>query len=258
MYINDLFSLEGKSAIVTGASRGIGFGIARGFALAGANVLLTSSNENKSIEAASVISKETGKLVVGMASNAGKIDGVDDMVKRALAEFGRIDILMTNAGVINRPRQNSWEIEESNWDNIININLKGTFLCCRRVLQEMIPNQNGKIICMASVLSSIAQAGHAPYVASKGGVLQLMKAIALEAAPFGINVNAVGPTYVNTDLITTTLSDPNKKEEILNKIPMRRIGEIEDVVGACIFLASNASDYVTGHLLIVDGGHSIW
>ena len=116
------------------------------------------------------------------------------MVKRALADFGRLDILMTNAGIINRPRQDTWDIDDPTWDNIIDVNLKGTFLCCRRVLKEMIPQRSGKIICMASVLSTIAQQGHVPYVASKGGILQLMKAMALEAAPFGINVNAVGPT----------------------------------------------------------------
>jgi NAD(P)-dependent dehydrogenase (short-subunit alcohol dehydrogenase family) len=258
MYIEDLFSLEGRNAVVTGASRGIGFGIARGFALAGANVLLTSSHEDRSIAAANEIARESGKKVVGIASNAGKIADVDAMVKRALQEFGRIDILMTNAGVINRPRQDTWDIDESTWDNVIDINLKGTFLCCQRVLKEMVPQRSGKIICMASVLSMIAQQGHAPYVASKGGILQLMKAMALEAAPYGINVNAVGPTYVNTDLVTTTLSDPKKMEEILNKIPMRRVGEIEDIVGACIYLGSKASDYVTGHLLILDGGHSCW
>jgi NAD(P)-dependent dehydrogenase (short-subunit alcohol dehydrogenase family) len=258
MLINDLFSLEGKNAIVTGASRGLGYGIARGFALAGANVLITSSQEDRSIAAAKEIAQESGKLVIGMASKASKSEDVDAMVARALAEFGRIDILMTNAGVINRPRQDTWDIDESTWDNIIDVNLKGTFLCGRRVLKEMIVQRSGKIICMASVLSTIAQQGHVPYVASKGGILQLMKAMALEAAPYGINVNAVGPTYVNTDLVTTTLSDPKKMEEILNKIPMRRVGEIEDIVGACIYLASKASDYVTGHLLILDGGHTIW
>ena len=258
MLINDLFSLEGKNVIVTGASRGLGFGIARGFALAGANVLITSSHEDNSIAAAKEIANETGRLAIGIASKASRSEDVDAMVKRALAEFGRLDILMTNAGIINRPRQDTWDIDDPTWDNIIDVNLKGTFLCCRRVLKEMIPQRSGKIICMASVLSTIAQQGHVPYVASKGGILQLMKAMALEAAPFGINVNAVGPTYVNTDLVTATLSDPKKKEEILNKIPMRRVGEIEDIVGACIYLASKASDYVTGHLLIVDGGQTCW
>lgn len=258
MYIEDLFSLEGKNAIVTGASRGIGYGIARGFALAGANVLLTSSHADRSIAVASEIAKESGRKVVGIASDAGKSQDVDQMVKRALQELGRIDILMTNAGIINRPRQDTWDIDEATWDNIIDINLKGTFLCSQRVLKEMIPQRSGKIICMASVLSVIAQQGHSPYVASKGGISQLVKAMALEAAPYGVNVNAIGPTYVRTDLVTTTLTDPKKNEEVLNKIPMHRVGEIEDIVGACIFLGSKASDYVTGHLLVLDGGHSCW
>ena len=111
-----------------------------------------------------------------------------------------------------------------------------------------------KIICMASVTSVIAQAAHSPYVASKGGIAQLTKALALEAAPFNINVNAIGPTYIKSDLVRKTLADPEKEREILAKIPIGRVGDPEDLVGACVFLAPKASDYVTGHLLMIDGG----
>jgi NAD(P)-dependent dehydrogenase (short-subunit alcohol dehydrogenase family) len=172
-------------------------------------------------------------------------------------ELGPLDILMTNAGVINRPRANVWEIDEETWDSILSINLKGTFLCCRRAMQEMIPRRSGRIICMASIMSIIAQAGHSPYIASKGGISQFVKALALEAAPYNINVNAIGPTYIRSELVDITLQDPEKREQVLSKLPLGRVGDPEDLIGACVFLASKASEYITGHLLLIDGGHTI-
>jgi NAD(P)-dependent dehydrogenase (short-subunit alcohol dehydrogenase family) len=255
--LNELFSLAGKTAIITGASRGIGLGIARGFAAAGARVLITSRHEDEAKVAAGDIEAEFGRQAIGIAADVSKVADVDQMVQAALNAWGQIDILMTNAGIINRPRANAWEIDEATWDSIIDINLKGTFLCCRRVLMEMVPRRSGKIICMASIMSVIGQAGHSPYVATKGGINQLVKALALEAAPYGINVNAIGPTYIRSDLVDVTLQDPAKREEVLSKLPLGRIGEPEDLMGACIFLASPASNYITGHLLMIDAGHTI-
>ena len=257
MNLNDLFSLTGKTAIITGASRGLGLGIARGYAAAGAQVLITSRHADEAEAAAVDIQKEFGQKTIGIAADVSSATDVDHMVGTAIGAWGKIDILMTNAGIINRPRANAWEIDEATWDSIIDINLKGTFLCCRRVLQEMIPQRSGKIVCMASIQSVIAQAGHSPYVASKGGINQLVKALALEAAPYGININAIGPTYIRSDLVDITLQDPDKLQEVLAKLPLGRVGEPEDLVGACIFLASRASDYITGHLLMIDGGHTI-
>lgn len=257
MNLNELFSLSEKTAIVTGASRGLGLGIARGFASAGARVLITSRHIEEAKAAARDIQNDFGQPAIGIAADVSKASDVDKMVLTALDTSGRIDILMANAGIINRPRANAWEIDEATWDSIIDINLKGTFLCCRRILQEMVPQRSGKIICMASTLSVIAQAGHSPYVATKGGISQLTKALALEAAPYGINVNAIGPTYIRSELIDVTMQDPVKRQEVLAKLPLGRIGEPEDLVGACIFLASKAADYITGHLLMIDGGHTI-
>ncbi|MCU0485673.1 MAG: glucose 1-dehydrogenase [Anaerolineales bacterium] len=257
MNLNELFSLEGKTAIITGASRGLGFAIARGYAMAGASVLITSRHSDEAEAAAVEIQREFGHPALGIAADVSKPVDVDRMVEQALKAWGHIDLLMTNAGIINRPRANAWEIDEATWDSVIDINLKGTFLCCRRVLMEMIPRRSGKILCMASIQSVIAQPGHSPYIASKGGINQMVKALALECAPYGINVNAIGPTYVRSDLVDVTLQDPEKAREVLAKLPLGRIGEPEDLIGACIFLSSKAADYITGHLLMIDGGHTI-
>jgi NAD(P)-dependent dehydrogenase (short-subunit alcohol dehydrogenase family) len=256
--LDELFSLEGKTAIVTGASRGLGLAIAKGFAGAGAKVAVSSRHADQAEAAAQEITEVYGHPAIGIAADASVAEDVDRLVERTVEELGPLDILMTNAGIINRPRQNVWEINEDTWDSILSINLKGTFLCCRRAMQEMIPRRSGKIICMASIMSVIAQAGHSPYIASKGGISQFVKALALEAAPYNINVNAIGPTYVKSDLIEGTLQDPEKRKEVLAKLPMGRVGEPEDLMGACVFLAARASDYITGHLLIIDGGHTIY
>jgi len=256
-YIEELFSVRGKVAVVTGASRGIGFGIALGYAKAGAKVVI-SSRSNKDIEnAAAQISKETGTQVLGVQADSMDSDDIDQLFDMAEVTFGPVEILMINAGVINRPRTNIWELDEAEWDKIIDINLKGTYLSIRRALQSMVPEKRGKIICMGSVTSVIGQEGHSPYVASKGGIAQLVKTVALEAAPFNINVNAIGPTYIKSDLVEVTLQDLEKRKQILDKLPLGRVGDPEDLVGACIFLASSASDYITGHLLMIDAGHSI-
>lgn len=257
MLINEIFSLKGKTVVVTGASRGLGFEIARGFSGAGANVVIAARNEKEVLSAAEDIRQSFGNDVLGVKADVSRADEVDALFDRADRQFGSVDILMTNAGIINRPRASVWEIDEETWDSIIDINLKGTFLCCRRVLKEMVPRRSGKIICMASIMSVIAQQGHAPYIASKGGISQFVKAIALEAAPYNINVNAIGPTYIKSDLTEVTLQDEEKNKEILAKLPLGRIGEPQDLVGACIFLASPASDYITGHLLMIDAGHTI-
>ena len=256
-YLEDMFSLQGKVAVVTGASRGLGFTIAKGFAQAGALVTISSRNKHDVEVAADRITAETGAQVVGVPADSMKAEDVDRLFSTAETEFGPVDILLNNGGVINRALANIWEIDDMTWDFILAIILTGTFLAIRRALTAMIPRNTGKIICMGSVTSVIAQEGHAPYVASKGGIAQLVKAAALEAAPFNINVNAIGPTYIKSDLVEETLEDPEKQKEILAKIPMGRIGQPEDLVGACIFLASSASDYVTGHLLMIDAGHSI-
>ena len=256
-FVKELFSLEGKVALVTGASRGIGYNIALGYAKAGAKVVISSRNLNEIKKSAAEISKDTGAQVLGLQADSKDANDIDQLFDDAEGKLGPVDILMINAGIINRPRTNVWEIEEAEWDQIIDINLKGTFLTVRRSLQSMVPRKKGKIICMGSVTCVIGQEGHSPYVASKGGIAQLVKTVALEAAPFNINVNAIGPTYIKSDLVEVTLQDPEKRKQILSKLPLGRVGDPEDLVGACIFLASSASDYITGHLLMIDAGHSI-
>jgi 2-deoxy-D-gluconate 3-dehydrogenase len=256
-FIKELFSLEGKVAVVTGASRGIGFCIAMGYAKAGAKLAISSRNKIDIENAAAQIAKETGTHVLGVQADSMNSDDIDHLFDMVEEKFGPIEILMINAGVINRPRTNIWELDEAEWDKIIDINLKGTYLSIRRALKGMVPEKSGKIICMGSVTSVIGQEGHSPYVASKGGIAQLVKTVALEAAPYNINVNAIGPTYIKSDLVEVTLQDPEKSKQILDKLPLGRVGDPEDLIGACIFLASSASDYITGHLLMIDAGHSI-
>lgn len=256
-YTANLFSIAGKTALVTGASRGLGYGIARGYAQAGARVVISSRSQEDLDQAAETLAAETGAEVLGIAANSNSGAEIDRLFDMAEKSFGPVEILMNNAGVINRPRANVWEIDEGTWDWIMDINLKGTYLAVKRALKSMIPHKRGKIICMASVTSVIGQEGHAPYVASKGGISQFVKAAALEAAPFNININAIGPTYIQSDLTEVTLQDPEKHKQVLDKIPLGYIGTPRDLVGACIFLASNASDYITGHLLMIDAGHSI-
>jgi NAD(P)-dependent dehydrogenase (short-subunit alcohol dehydrogenase family) len=256
-FVENLFSLDQKVAVVTGASRGLGYCIAQGYAKAGARVVISSRSEKEIVFAAREISEQSGSEVIGVSADSMNPDDVDNLFLEAEKHFGPVDVLMNNAGIINRPRANVWEIDEATWDFVLNINLKGTFLAVKRALEGMIPRRSGKIVCMASVTSVIAQEGHSPYVASKGGISQLVKAAALEAAPYNVNVNAIGPTYIKSDLVDKTLQDPVKQKQVLDKIPMGRVGDPEDLVGACIFLASNASDYITGHLLMIDAGHSI-
>jgi 2-deoxy-D-gluconate 3-dehydrogenase len=255
--INDLFSLKDKVAVVTGASRGLGFAIAKGYSQFGANLAITSRNEDEIKEAAQVLKDGTTSEVLGIKCDSTKSEDIDDLFSTVEKKLGPVDIFMNNAGVIHRPRTNVWELTKDAWDRVIEINLTGTFLGVKRALQDMIPRKQGKIVCMASVTSVIGQAGHSPYVSSKGGIAQFVKAAALEAAEHNIQINAIGPTYIKSNLIEETMSDRQKLEDILSKIPMGRIGETDDLIGACIFLSSRASDFITGHLLMIDGGHSI-
>lgn len=257
MVIDELFSVEGKTAIVTGGSRGLGFALAKGLAMAGANVAILARDAGRVQAAVEEIRSVTGSGVLGVAGDVTREEDVGHLVRLTVEQLGPLDVLVANAAAINRPRQMAWEMGRETWDEIVAVTLTGTFLPCQRALREMIPRRRGKIICVASTSSVVASRGHAPYVASKGGVLLLVRALALEAAPYGVNVNAIGPTYINTEMTAVSLQDPERRKAILAQLPLGRVLEPEDLLGACIFLASKASDMVTGHLLMVDAGHTI-
>lgn len=245
------FSLEGKAAIVTGASRGLGKGMATALAQAGADLVIASRTKSVLEKTAEEI-KEFGHCVIPVAADVSKKEDIKIMVETALKEFGRIDSLFNHAGINRRcPSEN---YSEKDWDEIININLKGVFLCAQAVGRVMIKQGGGKIINTSSLIAVIGGKMIPAYAASKGGVAQLTKALANEWAKYHINVNAIAPGYFTTKATEASRKDKVRYKEITDRIPLGRWGNPEDLGGVAVFLASEASDYITGQTIFVDGG----
>ena len=251
MTILDKMSLQGKVAIVTGASRGLGRTMALGLAEAGADVAVVSRTL-PALEKVAAEIRELERISLPIRADVSRRVDVERMVERTMERFGRIDILVNNAGTIYRDA--SEDHPEEAWDRVINVNLKGAFLCAQAVARVMIQQGGGKIIHTASLLSSIGRPTIPAYAASKGGIAQLTKALAVEWAKYKIHVNAIGPGFFRTDLTQALQDDPERSTEISSRIPLGRWGLPEDLKGAVVFLASDASEYVTGHVLYVDGG----
>lgn len=249
------FDLAGKLALVTGASRGIGYTTALCLANAGADVVVTSRKQEDAAPAAAEI-RQIGRSALALPLDVRDLASIQRVVDATMETYGRIDILVNNAGL--NIQQMAVEVTEEAWDTVLDTNLKGVFFCCQAVGKVMIPRRQGKIISIASTMATIGMRLRSAYCASKGGVSQLTKVLAIEWAPHNINVNAVGPTFVETPMIRPFLQDESLREEVLGRIPMGHIGQPEDVAGAVIFLASPASDFVTGHTLYVDGGWTAW
>ena len=250
------FDLTGKVAIITGGNRGIGFAIAKGLATAGATVVIANRNADEGQKAAGTIKSEGFKAMAVQTDVSGK-PSVGNLVKSVIDEFKQIDILVNSAGVIQRGPVE--DFTEEQWDYIININLKGLFFCCQLVGKEMIKQKRGKIINISSNVSEVIQSLRVVYAVSKAGVSHLTRGLALEGAKYNINVNAIGPGPTITELNKQYFKDnPADLQERIDSIPMARVGDPLDHVGAAIFLASDASDYVTGQTLLVDGGSTIW
>ena len=254
--MNDLFSLEGKVAILTGGNGGIGKGIARGFAGMGASVVIAARNPEKTMQAVQDIEREFGGRILGIQTDVSQEEQTLSMAEKVVAEFGRIDILVNNAGVNTRKMPQEYDMSE--WDTIINTNLRGAFLCARAVYPAMKKAGGGKIINIGSMNSIFGGLKLAPYGASKGGVIQLARSLATTWAPDNIQVNSLLPGWVNTELIQQARKDlPKLEERVLSRTPAGRWGEPQDMVGAAVFLASPASDFITGVALPVDGGFSM-
>ncbi|UCH22855.1 MAG: glucose 1-dehydrogenase [Deltaproteobacteria bacterium] len=250
------FDLTGKVAIITGGNRGIGFAIARGLATAGASVVLANRTADEGRKAAGSLKAE-GLQAMAVQTDVSEKSSVSNLVKNVIDEFNQIDILVNSAGVIQRGPVE--DFTEEQWDHIININLKGLFLCCQMFGQEMIKRKKGKIINISSNVSEIIQPGRVVYAVSKAGVSHLTRGLALEWAKYNINVNAIGPGPTITELNKKYFEEnPDDLQERIDSIPMARVGDPLDHVGAAIFLASDASNYVTGQTLLVDGGSTIW
>jgi 2-deoxy-D-gluconate 3-dehydrogenase len=251
---NVIFDLSGKVAIVTGGNGGIGLGIARGLAEAGADIVVAARDQRKTEDAVSLL-RGLGSHAVGVVTDVADGDSVAAAIKETLQRLGRIDILVNNAGVSIRKPPQDYSVDE--WDWIVGVNLKGTFLCSRAVYPHMAQSGGGKIINIGSMTSIFGSDWVAAYAASKGGVVQLTKSLAIAWAKDNIRVNAILPGWIHTGL-TANIRDqyPERYGVIKSRIPHGRWGEPYEIAGTAVYLASQASDYVTGASIPVDGGYS--
>ena len=246
--------LKNKIALVTGSRRGIGQGIALALARVGANVVVTDIDQADCQKVVDQI-KEIGQDGLAIKLDVTNKGEVEKAIKMTVEKFGKIDILVNNAGIAQfKP---FLELTEADWDRTLDINLKGMFLCSQAAAKEMVKNKYGKIVNIASIASGQVGIGFlniAHYCASKGGVTALTEALALELAPYGINVNAIGPGVIETPMTQDILADEAGKKGMLMRIPKGRLGQPKDVASAVVFLASDEADYITGVTLFVDGG----
>jgi 3-oxoacyl-[acyl-carrier protein] reductase len=242
--------LTGKTAIITGASRGIGAAIARRFAEQGANIVVNYSGSQEKAEAVVREIEQTGAKAIAVKANVADAAEVKAMIDAAMEQFGSIDILVNNAGIT---RDNlMMRMKEDEWDDVINTNLKGVFLCTKAVTRQMMKQRHGRIVNIASIVGVMGNAGQANYVAAKAGVIGLTKTTARELASRGITANAVAPGFITTDMTEKLGEDVQKS--MLSQIPLARFGAPEDVANAALFLASDEASYVTGQTLNLDGG----
>lgn len=252
--ILDSFNLKGKVALVTGSSRGLGAGIAMALAEAGASVAVHGSTRppQATVQAIKKMGGAMGADCIGLVGNVGEAEVCALLVEETVARFGTIDILVNNAGTIRRAP--AIEHSEEFWKTIIDVNLTSVFRLMQHAGRHMLARGSGKIINIASLLTFQGGITVPSYAAAKGGVGQLTKAFANEWAAKGVNVNAIAPGYMDTDNTEALRNDPVRSRQILERIPAGRWGLPEDLAGAAVFLASSASNYVNGHILVVDGG----
>lgn len=249
----ELFDLSGRVALVTGASRGIGARLARGLAEAGAEVAVTARTETALADTVRAI-EGLGRRALAIVHDAAEVEAAGSVVARIEATLGPLDILVVNAGIEEvRP---STEVDPALWERIHRVNLEGAFFAMQAAARHWLAKgRPGAIVAIASLTSYVGVPTAAPYGASKSGLLGLVRALSTEWSPRGIRVNAIAPGYFRTAMTEPFYADPAWQERMRAKIPMGRFGALDDLVGACIFLASDAAAYVTGQCLAVDGGY---
>ena len=247
----DTFRLDGRLALVTGSSAGIGLAIARGLAQAGARVVLNGRNRSTLRDAAALLTLE-GLEVHTQAFDVTDSAAIQDGVATIEERFGPLDILVNNAGMQRRGPLEDYS--EQHWRELISTNLDSAFLVGQAVARAMIPRKRGRIINICSVQSELGRPNIAPYSASKGAVKMLTKGMAIDWGQHGINVNGLGPGYFKTELTDALVKDKQFSAWLIGRTPSRRWGNVEDLTGAAVFLASDASNFVNGHILYVDGG----
>jgi 3-oxoacyl-[acyl-carrier protein] reductase len=243
-------SLKGKTAVVTGASRGIGRAIAIKLAEMGANIVINCRSNSKSVEDIIAEIESKGGRAVAIQGDVSIFSQAENIMKKAVEIFGTLDILVNNAGITKDGLV--LRMKEEDFDKVIEVNLKGVFNCIRHASTIMVKQKSGKIINLSSVVGVTGNAGQVNYAAAKAGIIGLTKSLARELASRGINVNAVAPGFIQTDM-TEVLSD-KVKENTLNSIPLKRFGTVEDVSNVVAFLCSSDSDYITGQVINIDGG----
>ncbi len=245
------FSLTGKTAMVIGASRGLGQGMAKALAEAGADLALVARTISSLEEFAQEVKGLSRRCLI-FPNDISKPSEIQEVVKRVIDALGKIDILINSQGT--QVRKPAFEMTEQDWDGLMSVNLKSVFFACQAVGKEMVKQGKGKIINVASLTSVIGLPNISIYGASKGGVAQLTRALAVEWAPYHINVNAILPGYYLTAMTEALFKNEERRKWILGRIPLGRTGVPEDLAGTVVFLSSEASDYITGQIIPVDGG----
>ena len=247
-----LFDLHGKVALVTGAGRGLGRGMALALAEAGADVVAVSRSVDQLEETLALLQRYEGDPRI-IPWNLSDSHGLDKLVAEIIERYGRVDVLLHAAGI--QVRKSALEVTPADWDAVQAVHSKAAFFLSQAVAHQMLRRgAGGKIILVASLTSQVGIPNTAPYAAAKSGVLGLVRTLAVEWAPHAIQVNAIAPGYFHTALTDALFSDPERRDKLLSRIPMGRIGEPDDLAGAIVFLASSASNYMTGQVINVDGG----